>query len=436
MQLSMKYFLLTNFFFLLFLGQLHAQSSIQAKEVSRILKTLSADDMQGRKAFTPGNDKAASFIQSEFKKAGLQPLPGLTSFEQKFNVYQVAPVRNEVVFDGQSLPQESFFIRTSAANVQWNQNNKALQTITRIEAQDNLSQKFQGVLAGKKSGLVLIDTSHAEMFKRYRNYLSQSSLHLNLDSTTLVFAITANKNLKSVQVTSENKITSKSLRNVVGYLPGKSRKNEFVVFSAHYDHIGILPAVNGDSIANGADDDASGTTAVIALARYFKKQNNNARSLIFVTFTAEEIGGYGAQYFTKQLNPQQITAMFNIEMIGKESQFGKNAGFITGFDKSDFGPIVQKNLSGSQYTFHPDPYIKENLFYRSDNAALARLGVPAHTLSSDKIDTDKLYHSVDDEFASIDVANMTHLIQAIAQGARSIVAGKDTPTRIQAKDVE
>ncbi|RDC61978.1 M20/M25/M40 family metallo-hydrolase [Adhaeribacter pallidiroseus] len=432
----MKYLFYTGAFCLLLLRQVSAQNTISAAEVSRIVKTLAADDMQGRQAFTPGNTKAAQFIQSEFKKAGLQPMPGLSSFEQKFHVYQVESVQNSLVLDGDNLPQESYFIQTSAQKVVLNQSSPALTNITRIAAQDNLSQKFQAVLAAKKSSLVLIDTAHAEMFKRYRHYLGRNNVHLQLDSTTLVFALTKNLQPKQVQVTAINKITPKSLQNVVAYLPGKSRKNEFVIFSAHYDHIGVLPAVNNDSIANGADDDASGTTAVIALARYFKKLNNNARSLIFVAFTAEEIGGYGSQYFSKQLNPQQITAMFNIEMIGKVAQFGKNAGFMTGFDKSDLGTIFQKNLSGTKFTLHPDPYIKENLFYRSDNATLARLGVPAHTISSDKIDTDQLYHSVEDEFASLDVTNMTHLIEAIAQGARSVIAGKATPTRIQAKDVE
>lgn len=413
-----------------------AQNKISSTEVSRIVKTLASDEMKGRQAFTPGNEKAARFIQAEFKKAGLRFFPGLSSYEQKFNVYEVTPDQNSVLLDGQNLPEESFFIRTGAEQVQWQPNTKPAKIVARVEAADNLSQKFQELLTGKESGLILIDTAHAEMFKRYRNYLNRNSLHLNLDSTTLVFALTANKKPQAIAVNARNKITAKTLRNVVGYLPGKSRKNEFVVFSAHYDHIGVIAPVNGDSIANGADDDASGTTAVIALANYYKKQNNNARSLLFVTFTAEEIGGYGAQYFTKQIDPRQVTAMFNIEMIGKESQFGKNAGFITGFDKSDFGPIIQKNLAGTQYTFHPDPYIKENLFYRSDNATLARLGVPAHTLSTDKIDTDKLYHSVDDEFASLNITNMTNIIQAIAQSARSIIAGRDTPSRIKAKDVE
>lgn len=87
------------------------------------------------------------------------------------------------------------------------------------------------------------------------------------------------------------------LFNVVGVLEGKEKKDEFVVVSAHYDHLGILKAVNGDSIANGADDDASGVTAVLTLAKYFKDKDNNARSIVFVAFTAEEKGLWGVELF-------------------------------------------------------------------------------------------------------------------------------------------
>ncbi|WAC42007.1 M28 family metallopeptidase [Pedobacter sp. SL55] len=158
--------------------------------------------------------------------------------------------------------------------------------------------------------------------------------------------------------------------------------------------------------------------------------NKNERTLIFVAFTAEEIGGFGSQYFSKQLNPDDVVAMFNIEMIGKDSKFGKNTAFITGYDKSDFGSILQKNLAGTEFTFHPDPYIKENLFYRSDNATLAALGVPAHTISTDQIDIDKLYHTVKDEYSSLDVENILSTIKAIAKSAVSIISGADTPSRI------
>ena len=207
------------------------------------------------------------------------------------------------------------------------------------------------------------------------------------------------------------------------------------MFSGHYDHIGILQPVNGDSIANGADDDASGTTAVVSLARYFRKVGPQERTLVFAAFTAEEIGGFGSVHFSGQLNPDKVVAMFNIEMIGKESKFGRNAAFITGYEKSDFGQILQRNLSGTPFKFHPDPYPDQDLFYRSDNATLARLGVPAHTISTDQIDTDKLYHSVDDEFYSMDIGNVVATIRAIALSARGIVSGEETPRRVNRQEI-
>jgi len=225
------------------------------------------------------------------------------------------------------------------------------------------------------------------------------------------------------------------MTNVVGILEGKQQKDEMVVFSGHYDHIGIQTPTEGDSIANGADDDASGTTAVIELARYFKKIKKNNRTLIFVAFTAEEIGGYGSRYFSQQLNPDKVVAMFNIEMIGKPSKWGQHSAFITGFEKSDFGEILQRNLSGTPFEFHPDPYPQQNLFYRSDNATLARLGVPAHSISTDQIDVDPYYHTVNDEVETLDMTNITAAIRAIALSSRSIVAGKETPRRVDKKDV-
>ena len=220
------------------------------------------------------------------------------------------------------------------------------------------------------------------------------------------------------------------MTNVVGMLQGKSKPEEMVVFSGHYDHIGIMQAVAGDSIANGADDDASGTTAVVSLAKYFKKLKNNNRTLIFAAFTAEEIGGYGSQYFSKQLNADKVVAMFNIEMIGKPSKWGTNNAFITGFERSDFGKILQKNLLGTPFQINPDPYPDQNLFYRSDNATLARLGVPAHSISTDEIDIDKFYHTVNDEVETLDMANITAAIRAIALSSKTIISGEDTPTRI------
>jgi Zn-dependent M28 family amino/carboxypeptidase len=224
--------------------------------------------------------------------------------------------------------------------------------------------------------------------------------------------------------------TGRPANNVIGILKGKSKPEEYVVFSAHYDHLGLKK--NGEDVVyNGANDDASGVTAIIALARYFKELNKNERTIIFVAFTGEEVGGFGSSYFSENINPEKVIAMFNIEMIGTESKWKKNSAYITGFEKSDFGKILQKNLKGSDFNFYPDPYPKEQLFYRSDNARLAALGVPAHTISTSKMDSEPNYHKVSDEVATLDLDNMTEIIKAIAISSQSIINGKDTPSRVE-----
>ncbi len=236
------------------------------------------------------------------------------------------------------------------------------------------------------------------------------------------------KDLKNYR--QEFDVKGKSANNIIGILEGKSKPEEYVVFSAHYDHLGLKKS-GKDKVYNGANDDASGTTAVIVLAKYFKELNQNERTIVFVAFTGEEVGGYGSKFFSENINSNNVVAMFNIEMIGTESKWGKNSAYITGFEKSDFGSILQKNLEGSNFNFNPDPYPQEQLFYRSDNARLAAMGVPAHTISTSKMDSEPNYHQLTDEVSTLDLENMTEIIKSIALSSQSIVNGTDTPTRVK-----
>jgi len=298
---------------------------------------------------------------------------------------------------------------------------------------EKIQPHFREIFRPAKNTLVLFDPAQAATFKSLVEQFSKPQLRAEQAGSpySSVWVLAAGPAPRTFRVLASAATKTVTIRNVAGYLPGRGAyAAEKVIFSGHYDHLGIIKPVAGDSIANGADDDASGTTAVVALAEYFKKRHDNARSLIFVAFTAEEIGGFGARYFSQQLKPDELTAMFNIEMIGKPAKFGPKTAFITGYDKSDFGQLLQANLKGTEFKFEPDPYPEQNLFYRSDNATLARLGVPAHTISTDQIPDDKLYHSVDDEVSSLDVKNMTAVISAIARSAEGIVAGRQTPTRI------
>ena len=218
--------------------------------------------------------------------------------------------------------------------------------------------------------------------------------------------------------------------NVIGVLEGKSKKDEYVVVSAHYDHLGTKEEGAGDLIYNGANDDASGVTGVLALAKYFKNKGQNERTIVFAAFTAEEMGLIGSTHFGKGIDAPKFVAGINLEMIGKTPSFGPNTAWLTGFERSDFGKIIQKNLVGTGYQLFPDPYKKFNLFFRSDNASLARLGVPSHTFSTTPIDVDKDYHKVSDEAETLNMTIITETIKAVAKGTESIINGEDTPIRV------
>jgi hypothetical protein len=402
--------------------------------VDGLIKTLSSDEMQGRATFSPGIDKAATFISGEFKKIGLKPLSGNTDYRQTFYKYELSPSSATVTIDGKVIDAANTIVSgNSAETVTFDSKNS--DGWMRLDPSKAFMQQYRSLARAKKRQVILVDPKFTDDFKRFKAFSGRPAVLDEKDlqqpnPTAVVWVLTADTTIKDFSVSLKNKVAKKALFNVAGMIPGKSKAKEIIVFSGHYDHLGILKAVDQDSIANGADDDASGTTAMIALAKYYKKLNNNERTLIFVAFTAEEIGGFGARYFSQQLNPDEVVAMFNIEMIGKDSKFGKNTAFITGYEKSDFGKILQKNLQGTAFTFHPDPYTDQNLFYRSDNATLAALGVPAHTISTDKIDIDKLYHTVKDEYSSLDTENILSTIKAIAKSAITIVNGSDTPTRI------
>jgi Zn-dependent M28 family amino/carboxypeptidase len=287
---------------------------IDSVTVKKHLYTLASDDMQGRATGTPGIEKAAKYIENEFKSIGLTTFEGLETYRQTF------------IF----TPRGS-----------------------------------------------------------------------EVDITTA---------------------------NIIGILEGKSKKDEYVIISAHYDHLGIKGKV-GDTIYNGANDDASGVTGVLALAAYFKKVGHE-RTIVFAAFTAEEMGLIGSKYFGKAIDAKNFVAGINLEMIGKVPNFGTNTAWLTGFNRSDFGKIIQKNLTGTGYQLFPDPYKKFNLFFRSDNASLARLGVPSHTFSTTPIDVDKDYHKASDEVETLNMTVITQTIQAVAIGTESIINGKDTPTRV------
>ncbi len=414
---------------------LHAQpdpaDGITKQDVTDIVATLSSDAMQGRNAFSPSVWKAADFISGKFKQYGLEPLSGDDDYLQRFHMYSISLDHPRVVVDGRELAQDDYFAVINGKRVAWTADSPV--PVEEIKKTDNARAALMKSFQSDRDLIVFVDPSLAKEFRQTRRYFARPSRVFDKNKGPNKVYILGRKS-RRFQIDLDKKVEDVELANVVGKIEGQ-RPEQIVVFSSHYDHLGTIKPVDGDAIANGANDDASGTAGVIELAKFYSQRKKPVRTIVFVAFTAEEEGGYGSSYFSRQLDPDQVVAMFNLEMIGKPSKWGPNTAWITGFDRSTFGKIVQKNIEGTGFRFMPDPYPEQHLFYRSDNATLARLGVPAHSISTTQIDIDKDYHQVTDEIGTLDLSSLTRTIQAVAKASQGMVSGHDTPTRIAPETV-
>ena len=218
--------------------------------------------------------------------------------------------------------------------------------------------------------------------------------------------------------------------NVVGYVEGNDPllKKEFIIISAHYDHIGIdKKGINGDVINNGANDDASGTTAVAEMAKYFSIHKDNKRSILFVFFAGEEKGLLGSKHLAKKLKAEnfQLYTQFNIEMIGVPMKRDYLA-YITGFDMSNMATKLNEYAGKNAIGFLPKEAEYE-LFFRSDNFSFYdAFKVPCHSISTFDFENFNYYHHVSDDFKAMDIQHMTSFIQEFIP---AMVKMANTPSR-------
>jgi len=399
---------------------------IPRAEVERIVSHLADDAMKGRRAATEGAREAASFIAAEFEEIGLKPFEG-KSFLQTFPYKRARPESTRLTLNGTVLSEEDVVIDFQGKTYR-HDGTDGLHVLVDDEA-TNVFGAMRGLRDSPDLVVILTPAEDPRLFEGLKRRNSERLFTGEPgEKPGWIMIRTRETEIREFSLEHRNQIETIAMANVVGVLPGKSRPDEHVVFSAHFDHLGTTsPDENGDTIFNGADDDASGTTAVIALARHFKATGNHERTLVFAAFTAEELGGFGSDHFVSTIDPDAYVAGVNLEMIGKVSKFGPGHAFITGFDYSDFGEILQ----GASEGFHPDPYPRQRLFWRSDNAVMARKGIPAHTVSSAQIDIDDLYHHRDDEIETLNLDSMTQLINRVARAVVPIVTGEATPTRIK-----
>ena len=216
--------------------------------------------------------------------------------------------------------------------------------------------------------------------------------------------------------------------NALALLRGTEASNEVILLTAHLDHLGLGEAAKddpkGDIIYNGADDDASGTTAVIELARALSKGPRPRRSILFVLFGSEELGGYGNQYFLEHppVPLTEIVTNLEFEMIGRPDPALKTKTlWLTGYERSNLGPTLAQHGAAISADPHPD----EHFFQRSDNYALAKKGIVAQTVSSFGLHKD--YHRPSDEISKIDFDFLTHSIDSMIDPVRWLAGSNWRP---------
>jgi hypothetical protein len=430
--------------------------TISLSQVTKDVTYLASNELNGRGNFSSDIEKAAQYIGKRFSEVGLTSADGTVNFQQYYNITSITPSSLSVVLNGNALNTDSLTMASTIEDFMWNKNDKDLTTHV-IRQDDNMRKVLGDINQLGGHHLVLLHPSHEKTFKRYQAYFSRGLTKLTSEQQgntggVIVAALTDIVEVNTLSVTGKSKLSQTKISNVIGVLPGKTKPNEIVLYSAHYDHLGgKAPHTvdnndsannagnNGDAgqhIYNGADDDASGVSAIINLANHFRLTGNNERTLMFAAFSAEEIGGFGSKYFSSQVKPADITAMINIEMIGKPAKFGPGTVWMTGMNRSSLGKQLNVALKEQGSEIYADPYPEQNLFYRSDNATLARLGVPAHSFSSTQLDKDQHYHQVSDDINSLDLASMQQVIKTLATATTPLVNGTITPSRIDANLVK
>ncbi|MCK5443874.1 MAG: M28 family peptidase [Maribacter sp.] len=195
--------------------------------------------------------------------------------------------------------------------------------------------------------------------------------------------ISSDKNFKPIQldlkvsVDIKNKIKKDVSKNVVAFIPGTERKDEFIIYSAHWDHFGIGKAIEGDSIYNGAVDNASGTAGLLAIAEAFKKSNDIKRSIVFMAVTGEEQGLLGSAFYAENpiFNPKKTVANINIDALDSPGKMKDLT--ITGFGQSEMDKYAKDAAEKQNRYIIPDPEAEKGYFFRSDHFNFAKIGIPA-----------------------------------------------------------
>jgi aminopeptidase YwaD len=406
---------------------------------------LASDAMQGRGSGTHDELVAATYVASELQQYGIDPAGDNGSYIQLVPTIQrkiTSPPQLRITppegtaepiawdygrdFLVGGLTQTEFSGPLQKIDANGVEHPKIVKgaVVLILGSDQNKTKQLAYSLAseGAAAILMLADDSDIKKFQDAGEQLPKLPDRLEKDSAEEKFNVlelnrapfrTLERMPEGAMVQFEARSSEKkgSTWNVVGVLAGSatSLRHSAILFSAHLDHLGIGTPVDGDNIYNGADDDASGTTAVLEIARVLG-QKHPRRTVIFALFGSEESGELGSTYFSDHppLPLKRIAADLEFEMIGRPDPAVKgDTLWLTGWERSNFGP----GLAAHGARLVADPHPGENFFARSDNFALAKKGVVAQTMSSYGLHAD--YHQPSDDLAHLDFKHMDAAIGSL-----------------------
>ncbi|MEO2020131.1 MAG: M28 family peptidase [Fuerstiella sp.] len=426
----------------------------------RVLSTISflaSNEMAGRDTPSPELRIASQYVAARFRGAGLEGAGPEGSYFQIHQLVTTMPPEHGTVLSedgGESISYRGLLSGGAEAidlTATVMQESDALAAdvaevvcLDRFHVPPQAAERPQFVLATvarrirklkeKKTKVVLIPCDDESVLPQIAERLLRKSLFLKdgLKPECAVVLVSSNTNpvgkKLSIQVAEQRKIEN-PVHNVVGILRGSDAKlsQEAVLISAHLDHIGVR-SHGDDRINNGADDNATGVTAVISLAEAFASlKTKPRRSIVFVTFWGEEKGLLGSKHFAD--NPlwplSKIVANINIEMVGRPEQDAREKAWMTGWKHSNLGPLMNSGAQRVGVEIFNRTDVGEMLYTRSDNYSFVRKGVVAHSFSAGSLHAD--YHQPSDEWEKLDIPHMAKVIQGLFAGTLFVAENSVAP---------
>lgn len=407
-----------------------APRGIDPARVREVLEALASDEMAGRDSPSPQLERARAWLETQFERAGLRPGAGEGQWSHRYTLegttLDSGAIGATIHGGGGPVPLQA------DRDVRWWRGGRAMDSepvevaVSRPDAP--LDPRLLRNGFGRKP--ILLEVAQDDPL--WASAAGKHGLLRGNRAGSQPVLLVRQGLLPAGEIKAEIRLPEPEaaeieLANVVAVLEGVEHPDEFVIVSAHYDHIGIRYGGGEDSIYNGADDNATGTTALVCLAEALAAGPRPARSVMFVAFSAEEKGLRGSRAFAADppIDLAKVIACANIEMIGRPEEGKERQAWVTGASLSDFAERATASLAraGIQCVEFP---MASRLFYASDNLPLASAGVVAHSISAGHLHSD--YHQAGDEVDKIHIDHMTAVIRGLEQVVLDLANG-DAPPR-------